>query len=307
MSTEKKNIYLLGLSGGADSVYLFHHFLREGVPFHAAHFNHGWRTDAADDATFCKKLCAQHNIPFYLGHAADYTKKIPTQHQKNNSLEARARYQRRAFLEDMMRQHNLAAIALAHHQDDQVGTLLLRLMRGTTLAGIGGMQKCSGSYYRPLLHLSKKEIIDYLDKHQLTYRSDSSNNDSRFLRNRINHQLLPTLQKCDERALHNVARSMQSLKEENEFLHHLVSDLYVELVDNNNALPLPTLRRLHPVLLRRLLLHFLIAHNVPFTPSKGLLAEIIRFVQHQRGGSHTIGEGIALKKNRGVITITTPR
>ena len=295
-SDMKQPTFLLGLSGGADSIYLFHYFLRKGISFHAAHFNHGWRDDAADDAAFCKKLCTQHHIPFHLGFAADYEKRIPAHHQKNNSPEARARAQRRAFLEHTMRKNKLDGIALAHHRDDQAGTLLLRLIRGSTLAGLGGMYEQRGIYHRPLLRLNKADIVTYLHTHNLEYREDKSNRDKRFLRNRINAQLLPALHSCDNRALHNITRSMQALREENDFLIDLVTDLYTNLIDEDSMLPLPTLRQLHPVLLRRLLLHFLVAHNASFTPSEGLLTEMIRFVLHERGGSHTIGEELVLVK-----------
>jgi tRNA(Ile)-lysidine synthase len=188
---------LVGLSGGVDSMVLTA-LLRAQAPARGwqlglAHIDHGLRQGAADDAAFVRAHAHQWGLPFYerrvrvSGQAAG----------AGVSLEMAARTARREALCAMARREGFEFLALAHTQDDQAETVLLRLLRGAGYAGLAAMRARSDwqgvPIVRPLLSIPKKAIIRWAQRHGLAWREDESNADAAFTRNRIRHELLPLL------------------------------------------------------------------------------------------------------------------
>ncbi|MFH1539690.1 MAG: tRNA lysidine(34) synthetase TilS, partial [bacterium] len=214
---------IVGLSGGADSTALLHilYNLRQKSRWTlaAAHLNHGLRGAEADgDEQFAKSSCEKLKIEFF-------SKKIPEgelKSRKNLSLEEAARDARLAFLEEARRRLGARLIALGHHRDDQVETVLLRLLRGASLRGLAGMDFKSGSIVRPLLNVTRDEILEYCEENNIEYRDDSSNLDSAFLRNRIRHELLPLIEeKVNPNVRERVFHTARLLRRDSEFLEAL--------------------------------------------------------------------------------------
>lgn len=275
---------VVGLSGGPDSVFLLHYLsgIRQefNITLIAAHLDHGWRAESVHDAAFCQELAKQYKVQFILNHLKDTTVSFKVS-------EELGRKARRAFFEQVAKEHNAQAIALAHHADDQMETFFLRLIRGASLTGLAGIKAKDGLYIRPLLSISKHEILDYLHKHKIPYVIDESNQSDEYLRNRIRNQVIPALKVCDDRFEKNFANTHAKLVETEEFLQQLCAAQLHEMSDENKGLDIQKLLALHPVLRNRVLINWLILHKVPFTPSQGLLDEIVKFLKKPTSKEHT--------------------
>ncbi|PIU01604.1 tRNA lysidine(34) synthetase TilS [bacterium (Candidatus Torokbacteria) CG09_land_8_20_14_0_10_42_11] len=180
---------IVALSGGPDSVCLAHILcrLREklGIKIILAHLNHNLRgKEAEKDAKFVKKFAADFILPLEC-------KKLMNKPANENS----GRAMRYKFLKQTAKKYRAAKIAAAHHQDDQVETILSHFLRGAGLSGLSGMRYQNGKIIRPLLDCSREEILSYLEKNNLSYRVDQSNFSLKFTRNKIRLKLLPALKK----------------------------------------------------------------------------------------------------------------
>lgn len=186
---------VVAVSGGADSVALLDLLATLGewrLRLVVAHLNHCLRGAESDgDASFVRELAARYGLPVEVGTA----NVRELSRRQRLSLEEAGRVARYAFLDEVALRHGAAAVALAHHADDQAETVLLRLIRGAAGTGLCGMsaKSAGGRYIRPLLSCTRVEIEAYLTARGLVWRVDSSNADLNFLRNRIRHELLPVL------------------------------------------------------------------------------------------------------------------
>ncbi|MCW1970562.1 MAG: tRNA lysidine(34) synthetase TilS [Anaerolineae bacterium] len=196
---------VIAVSGGADSLCLCEcmRLVAKTLPIQplVAHFNHQLRgAESAADAEFVQAFAEARDLPVQIGHG-DVA--AHAQHARV-SIEVAARQLRYDFLTQVALAHAAPFIGLAHHADDQAETLLLRLVRGTGVAGLQGMRPISPlptpnphtehiKLLRPLLRTPRADIEAFCNEHGLIYRQDSSNNDPHHLRNRVRHELLPLL------------------------------------------------------------------------------------------------------------------
>jgi tRNA(Ile)-lysidine synthase len=288
---------IVGFSGGPDSTALLILLSRLqqklNLTLIAAHLDHQWRPESNQDAIWCKNFVqALPNIKFVHAQASEL--KFKTKY--DGSKEALGRKLRRAFLMELAQQHQADAIALAHHCDDQLETFFIRLIRGSSITGIAGMSMQDGLFFRPLLHVSKQQILDFLAQEKITYLQDSTNNDTRFLRNKIRHHLIPNLNQIDARFTSNALRCIQQLQKTDEFLDiqakNLIHSLGPEQIDIEGFLVLPELMQ------HRILLHLLIAQKIACTPSQAFFDEILRFLNNKISQkTHQIGTNVIVQKN----------
>jgi tRNA(Ile)-lysidine synthase len=184
---------LVALSGGPDSVALLDALVLLARPLGlrlvAAHLDHGLRAGAADDAAFCVSLCQGLGVPIRTGRA-DVRARAQRDH---GGLEQAARRERYAFLRRVCEDESAAAIAVAHTRDDQAETLLLRLLRGAGATGLAGMRLRRGRILRPLLAVSRADVLAHLRARGLAFREDPTNAELVQRRNRVRHELLPYL------------------------------------------------------------------------------------------------------------------
>jgi tRNA(Ile)-lysidine synthase len=189
---------LVAVSGGADSVALVRALPRIAASrsgqLSVAHFNHGLRgPESAADERFVVQLCDALTVPCEVGHpAAPLPSAVP------DGLEAAARDARYRFLLGVAERRGARYLVTAHTADDQVETILHRIVRGTGIAGLSGMPRARSlspavTLLRPMLAIRRSEVLEYLTQLGQPYRDDSSNTDSRFTRNRLRHDLLPRL------------------------------------------------------------------------------------------------------------------
>ncbi|HYN01768.1 MAG TPA: tRNA lysidine(34) synthetase TilS [Vicinamibacteria bacterium] len=185
---------VVGLSGGKDSVALTDALAslrrRRGFRVVAAHLDHGLRPGSPDDVAFCAALCEKLDVPFRAGTADVRARKG----RERGGLEQAARRERYAYLRRVRDEEQAAAIAVAHTRDDQAETLLLRLLRGAGATGLAGMRARAGDVVRPLLLVSREEVLAHLRERGLEWREDPSNADTAHRRNRVRHELIPYLE-----------------------------------------------------------------------------------------------------------------
>lgn len=187
--TQKDKI-LVALSGGADSVALLRLLLALGYTCEAAHCNFHLRGKESDrDEEFVHKLCKQLAIPLHIVHF----KTMEYATEKHISIEMAARELRYQWFAELKKEHNASVIAVAHHQDDSIETLLLNLIRGTGISGLLGIHPKNGDIVRPLLCTGREEIIGYLNEIQQEYVTDSTNLQDEYTRNKIRLNLLPLM------------------------------------------------------------------------------------------------------------------
>lgn len=158
---------------------------KERLTLEVAHVNYRLRgTDSRADEALVRKEALRHGLPCHVKRP-----RVP----KGASEEA-LRDLRYAFFETLARKRGAAGVLIAHHEDDQAETFLLRLLRGTGPTGLSGMRPTNGFRRRPFLGIPKTDILRYLEAEKIPFREDASNRDPRYLRNRIRHELLPLLE-----------------------------------------------------------------------------------------------------------------
>jgi len=255
--------YLIGVSGGRDSVSLLHWLVELGYrKLIVCHLNHRLRGRSSDaDARFVEKLARKYEVGFDLGLANVRA----LAKRKNTSIETAAREARYAFFAETARRRNCRTIFVGHHADDLVETFLINLFRGAGSAGLSAMRETSTrrihgvdlTIMRPFLCVWRKEIDDYVGEHRLRFREDATNKNLAPLRNRIRLRIIPYLEKRLGRNIRqNIWRTAMIAAEEEKWIES-------EFRDSTHAdLSVAKLRALPIALQRRALLKWLRTQNV---------------------------------------------
>jgi tRNA(Ile)-lysidine synthase len=250
---------IVGLSGGADSVALMHGLLAlrdkgAGYRIIAAHLNHGLRGSESDrDETFVRTLCARLGAELITEQANDLN-------GSTGNLEERARIRRHEFLNRVADDFNARYIALAHHLDDQAETVLLRLMRGCGIAGASGMAEAgSGRLLRPLLDLSRADVLGYLEALGESYITDSTNLGIANSRSRVRNELLPLLERDYAPGLRGrLSEFARELRSTDDFLTASAkAELRRRGATSQGGLELAGFAELHEVLAKAMLREYL--------------------------------------------------
>lgn len=229
------DLYIVALSGGADSVALLLLLDEMGYKVHALHCNFHLRGEESDrDERFCEDLCLKKNIPFHRIHFD--TLMYAETHKM--SVEMAARELRYRYFEQLRKDIGAEGICVAHHQDDTVETVLLNLVRGTGLRGLTGIQPRNGAILRPLLCVTRTEIEAYLATKQQDYVTDSTNLETDFVRNKIRLQVVPLLRQLNPAVSENIVRTAEHLTEAQKVL-----DAVVDTYKGSNQLDLCALQQ----------------------------------------------------------------
>jgi len=248
---------IVGVSGGPDSTALLHilAMLQNDLGFRiaAAHMDHSLRSESGLDAEFVIDMAEK------LGIEAQ-VKKVDTQALAATlgvSVEEAGRGARYQFFEDVRKSLGAETIATAHHRDDELETFFLRIFRGSSIKGLGGIPPKRGRIIRPLITLSRSEILEFLKENNISYRVDRTNLESRTDRNFIRNQLIPIIRKRFPNFGTPLKRTMELIKLEDDFLENQVARLYEDKMFLNAGsltMDLSLLRDVPEVLAARLIL-----------------------------------------------------
>lgn len=259
---------VVGVSGGPDSMALLaalrHLSEKYDVSLFVAHVNHGLRGARADEEeAFVRRvgegmglICEVRNLDIRA-----------VSRKEKKSVEEAAREERLLFFEQVRRRHRAHKIALGHHRRDQAETVLMNLFRGSGAEGLKGMLPVrEGIYIRPLIELSRDDIFAFLRAEGLSFRIDDSNLDTRHLRNRIRHRLLPELKEgCNPRMEENLCRTAEIMRMDDDCLQgdvrRICGDRRIVQSDPGNPetrISIPDLLNLHEALQNRLIKHLLL-------------------------------------------------
>ena len=255
-----KDAVVVGVSGGPDSVALLHVLLKLSAKYSlrlgVAHLNHSLRQDDSDrDANFVSALAKKFNLPCYI-KKEDIRK---YQLEKKLSLEDAARRVRYSFFNYVAEVKKFNKIALGHHSDDNAELVLMNLFRGSGPLGLSGIPKVRNrKVIRPLIELKRYELIDFLNKNGIKYVSDTSNRDTRYIRNRIRHNLIPLLQTSyNPKIIDTLNRLASIVSSEEEWMEGVILLAFKKTVlsigNDNITLSVPKLCDEHLAVQRRII------------------------------------------------------
>lgn len=216
------------VSGGADSMALLWamYLLKDNlqIQLSAAHFNHHLRGEESDrDEAFVRQFCQDYQIPFFAGSGQVVA--------GEKGLEAAAREARYAFLRSLP-----GKIATAHTADDNTETVLLHLVRGTGLKGLGGIAPVNGALIRPMLDITRAEVLAFLEEYRIAYVEDSSNGTDAFLRNRLRHHVMPLLKKENPCLSQNLSAMALRLRQDEQALEQAARNAMTDRISLLRAL-----------------------------------------------------------------------
>lgn len=250
---------LVGTSGGADSIFLLYALLRLGYNVGAAHLNHCIRGEEADaDQQFVSEFCSRLKIPFYT----DDIDVLDIARSEKLSSETAARRERYAFFRRVYESEDFDRLATGHHLNDNAESFIMHLLRGSGMKGIGGIRPKSSLYgmnvVRPILCLSKREILQYCSDNDMSFCTDSTNYDEVYRRNDIRLNVIPALE--ERGGLNAIFRLCNIAETENNFLGDYTESLIKSNVSAENeqdsvllSFKLSWFNKLHVACKRRIL------------------------------------------------------
>lgn len=255
----KSRKLLVGVSGGRDSMVLLDALLECGYGnLVVCHLNHTLRgRSASADEKFVRREAGRRGLPVLIARART------TEFAKENALsvELAARELRYAFFDECAKRTRCRTLVLAHHADDQVETCLFNFLRGTGAAGLGGMKPVANreslAIRRPLLGVTRAEILVYQRRHKVRFREDASNVDTRHTRNKLRHHVIPAIEEAMGPSFRQaILRAAEILRSEDDWMSSLIPA-------PEEKLSLKTLRQMHPAAQARLVLAWLRIHGIP--------------------------------------------
>ncbi len=302
---------LVAFSGGADSVCLLHSLLslkeKYGFSLFAAHVHHGLRGKEADrDESFVRSFCNSLQIPFFSERfdVAAYAQK------EKLCIEDAGRRVRYTYFERLCKENAFDYIATAHHNDDNIETVLMRFLRGSGIHGLAGIPVSDErSVIRPLLFVDKTMILQYLEDYHLSFVSDSSNLSAEYLRNKLRLDVLPKLETINPNLRHSLAQNIRLYRETEQFLAHSLSmafDRLGKLYSDYVAFPLDEWLKEAEIIRHLLLREAVNRLTNGYVPTSG---QIFMAEEHilSKNGSFDLGKNIHVLAYCGHIYIYKER
>lgn len=273
------------VSGGADSMALLWalYLLREKLQISlcAAHFNHRLRGEESDrDEAFVARFCKDYGIEFFSGSAQ--VSPGP------KGLEAAAREARYAFLQTLP-----GKVATAHTASDNAETVLMHLVRGTGLKGLGGIMPVNGRLIRPMLGITRSEVLAFLQEYSIPFVEDSSNAGDAFLRNRLRHRVMPLLEAENPSLACNLSAMAQRLREDEAALDRLAEQ------EKTNSVP--ALLALDPAIRSRVLAKLLLDAGVKEPEAQHILALEKLLISQKPSARAQFPGGVRIARNYDVL------
>jgi len=220
---------VVGTSSGPDSMALLHHLkTTTNNPIICCHINHNVRAESKEEEEYLKNYCQKENIIFESMTINEY---------KENNFENEARKKRYSFYEKTLNKHNSKYLFLAHHGDDLVETILMKISRGSSLEGYAGIKEVSkqNNYYiiRPFLEYTKEDLINYNHKNNIKYYIDKSNEDIKYTRNRYRKLILPILKEENTNIHKSFLKYSKTLLEYDNYIDRTTNNILNNIYKDN--------------------------------------------------------------------------
>ena len=242
---------VIGVSSGPDSMCLLDILEKKTNKIIVCHINHNVRKESKKEEEFLKKYCKDKNLIFESYTIKEY---------KENNFENEARKKRYAFYEEILKKYDAEYLFLAHHGDDLIETILMKIIRGSNIEGYSGIKEISNlknyKIVRPLLSYTKDEIIKYNKSHNIPYFIDNSNTNTKYTRNRYRKKILPILKKEDKNVHKMFLRYSKILEEYDNYIKDLVKK-NINNIFKNNIIFLEELNKLDNFLKKNTLYYIL--------------------------------------------------
>ena len=243
---------IVGVSAGPDSMALLHMLINNtSKKIICTHINHNVRKQSNEEEAFLKKYCIDNNIIFESMKITDY---------KENNFENEARKKRYEFYEKILNKYNSHTLLLAHHGDDLIETVLMKIIRGSNLEGYAGIKTYSKqknyTIIRPLLNLTKEDIIKYNQENKIKYYIDNTNNNDKYTRNRIRLNILPLLKKENKNIHMKFLKYSNTLQE----YYNYVEDITTKKIEKdykNNTIDISIFNKEHPFMKKNIIFYIL--------------------------------------------------
>ena len=312
---DKMAIVVVAVSGGVDSVVMLDILANLSRAFkfelHIAHFDHGLRgTESEEDAKFVEELAIKYGIEFHLskGKVSEHAKKY------KKSIEEAARILRYKFFERIVSSVKANFLATAHNSNDSVETFLMNLIRGAGLTGLSGipakrdfMRNCN--LLRPIINLTKNEILEYAKLRNIKWREDSSNAENTFTRNRIRNQLIPYLQKeFNPNIINVIGRASSLVNYADSYITSIISpkiDSIINFKDNSRININISLFLTFDEFIRSEMISYLLQRNFKFFKvNLNILDKINNLCSSKSGSVYDIKADIKVIKDRNELIIT---
>lgn len=298
---------VIGVSGGPDSMCLLDILIKQTkIPcvIHIAHINHQLRKEAKEDEEYVRQYCKKNNINFYTKRI-DIVKYANTNKIGTEEAGRKVRYQ---FFEEIRKQTKSNKIVTAHNQNDNVETILMKLIRGSGLTGLRGIEAIrENKYIRPLIECERKEIEDYCKQNNLQPRIDKTNQENTFTRNKIRNCLIPYIQQeFNPNLVKTIQRLSNIVKQEDDYIKKQMQQKYNQIVVKQEKeqiiLDLKTFNQLETVIKSRMILYIINdILNLPFTLENVHIMDIIKLCNNNIGNKYFIPNKkikILVKKNQ---------
>ena len=223
----KNKRVIVGFSAGPDSTsmaFILSRLAKEyNLELVLAYFNHNWRpNEAKKEEEFSFDFANKINALFY-------TKKAPKNSIKTEEIARELRY---AFFEEVMDKYNSDVVFLAHNKNDNIETLIYRIIKGTAIKGLCSIPEKRDNYYRPMLKITKEQILNFIDENNLDYMIDSSNDDTKYKRNLIRKKILPLFDEINPNYMINIENLIKNAISTREIVDEELKNLKAELIEN---------------------------------------------------------------------------
>jgi tRNA(Ile)-lysidine synthase len=288
---------LLAVSGGIDSMVMANLFRMLDYDIGIAHCNFSLRAAESDeDAEMVRKFASDNNLPY---HTTRFDTKVFARMNKL-SVQMAARDLRYKWFEEIRKENGYDLVAVAHNMNDNIETLLINLIRGTGLAGMAGMKPIINNIIRPLLFATRQSIISFRDKHEIAYREDRSNADTKYTRNKLRHQVIPVLKEINpsiEQTLNETAERFAGIS---EIVLEYMSNLRESIAEDKDQFTTFNVSLLRTYLHNKTILFELFK---PYGVTSSLITDLIKVIDGKTGGQ-IITETHRIVKNRKEIIVS---
>lgn len=273
-----ENYVVVGVSAGPDSMCLLDIIKKKTNKIVVCHINHNVRKESIIEENYLKEYCTKHNLIF---------ESMTIENYNENNFENEARKKRYAFYEKILKKYKSNYLFLAHHGDDLIETILMKIVRGSNIEGYAGIKKRSVlknyEIIRPLIDYTKEEIIEYNNSHNITYFIDSSNKDQLYTRNRFREKILPLLKEEDKNIHKKFIKYSETLQEYDNYIKNTIKE-NINKIFKENIIFTNELKKLDKFIQKNMLYYILnnIYSNKDNIVKEKHIIDILKLIENKR-------------------------